>query len=267
MTDLDTGRHSLYYRMIDLTPPWIESPETILFHHGVGAQTDCWSGWIGALADRYRLVLFDLPGHGNSREASPRITIEDMATDVLTLADAVGCARFHLVGESIGGTVVLRVAAENAARLLSLTVSNGAHRGGAIEHLDFWQEVIDREGMSAWSDRMMKARFLDNTLEPDVWRWYQRQQASADPDTVLALMRALVDTDLSDVLPDIQVPALLLHPDSSPFIPVPVMADLHARLPDAQLRIFPNSAHGLPFSHARECSEALRQFLEEIDQA
>ena len=59
-----------------------------------------------------------------------------------------------------------------------------------------------------------------------------------------------------------KVPTLLLHPDSSPFIPVPIMADLHALIPGAQLRIFPYAKHGLPFSHADECSQALRAFLD-----
>jgi pimeloyl-ACP methyl ester carboxylesterase len=40
------------------------------------------------------------------------------------------------------------------------------------------------------------------------------------------------------------------------------MADLHALIPGAQLRIFPHAKHGLPFSHADECSQALRAFLD-----
>jgi pimeloyl-ACP methyl ester carboxylesterase len=42
------------------------------------------------------------------------------------------------------------------------------------------------------------------------------------------------------------------------------MADLHERIPNAQLKIFPDAKHGLPFSHASECSQALRQFLDRI---
>jgi pimeloyl-ACP methyl ester carboxylesterase len=79
---------------------------------------------------------------------------------------------------------------------------------------------------------------------------------------VLALLATLVGTNLSAQLSDMAVPTLLMHPDSSPFIDVPTMADLYARLPNAQMRIFPHAKHGLPFSHAEACSQTMRTFLD-----
>jgi len=56
---------------------------------------------------------------------------------------------------------------------------------------------------------------------------------------------------------------LLMHGDSSPFIPVSVMADLKSKLPDARLQVFARAKHGLPFSHAAACAQTLRRFLDE----
>jgi pimeloyl-ACP methyl ester carboxylesterase len=262
MAELNTGKHNLHYEVINLTAPWVEPAETILFHHGVGANWRCWLGWAAALQDRYRLVAFDLPGHGQSQPGDGGITIDDMVGDTIALADALDCAKFHLVGESVGGTVALQTAIEHPERLLSLTVSNGAHIGGGIQNLDFWHEMIGGAGMGAWSDRMMAHRFFSGALSAAQHDWYQAQQASADPDTVLALLATLVGTDLSADLPDMAVPTLLMHPDSSPFIDVPTMADLYARLSNAQMRIFPDAKHGLPFSHAEACSQTMRAFLD-----
>ncbi len=266
MPELKSGGHNLHYQIIDLTAPWAEAPETILFHHGVGANWRCWLGWAAALQDRYRLVVFDLPGHGSSQPGDDAITIEAMVRDTIALADAVDCAKFHLVGESVGGTVALQTAIEHPDRLSSLTVSNGAHVGGGIRNLDFWHDMIGGEGgMAAWSERMMEHRFFPGALSEDMAAWYRTQQASADPGTVLALLAALVGTDLSARLPDMTVPTLLMHPDSSPFIDVPTMADLYAHLPDAQMHIFPHAKHGLPFSHAEACSQTLRAFLDRLN--
>ena len=264
MADLNTGTHNIHYEVIDLTAPWIEAPETILFHHGVGANWRCWLGWTPALTDRYRIVAFDMPGHGQSQPGDDAITIAALTDNLISLADAVDCAKFHLVGESIGGTVALQFAIDHPDRLLSLTVSNGAHIGGSIENVNNWDDVITGQGMNAWSDQMMAGRFFEGALEATAWTWYHRQQASADGGTVLALLRTLVDADLSDQLAGITLPTLLLHPDSSPFVPVPIMADLHAHIPNAQLKVFPDAKHGLPFSHARECAQALRIFLDGI---
>ena len=57
------------------------------------------------------------------------------------------------------------------------------------------------------------------------------------------------------------MPVLLLHPDSSPFIPVALMAELREALSDARLRVFPRARHGLPFSHAGECAQEMARFV------
>ena len=71
--------------------------------------------------------------------------------------------------------------------------------------------------------------------------------------------------DLTAGLGEIRCPTLLLHPDGSPFIPVPIMAELHRLLPDAELNVFGHARHGLPFSHAVQCSACLRDFLARRD--
>ncbi len=72
----------------------------------------------------------------------------------------------------------------------------------------------------------------------------------------------LIGTDLTPRLSEITCPVLLLHPDSSPLIPVPVMAELHRLLSDARLNVIGPARHGLPFSHAQQCSSLLRSFLD-----
>lgn len=263
MPMLETDDGAVSYALREPTSPWLGEAETILFHHGVGACGPCWGGWMPALLERYRLLTFDLPGHGASPVASGPLSMDRLAATVLALADAAGCERFHLVGESIGGTVALKVAVEHGPRLRSLTISNGAHLGASIENLENWRGLIDGPGgMASWSAMMMERRFHADALSAAQRDWYQRQQATADGATVLALAEALVGTDLGEAARGVDVPTLLLHPDSSPFIPVPAMADLHARLPRARLQIFAHARHGLPFSHAAACASVLRDFLD-----
>lgn len=265
MPDLSVAGCKLHYDVVDLTPPWQGGAETILFHHGLGATSGAWAAWLPILAGRYRLVTFDMRGHGRSEHPRPDAALDlaRLRDDLFAVADAAGAERFHLVGESIGGTIALAAASEQPARLLTLTVSNGAHVGGSIQSIDDWKRIVDAGGMPAWSRHMMGKRFFDGAIDAAMWRWYEREQAAASPDVVLRAVRLLAGADLSAHLPAVRMPVLLLHADSSPFIPVGVMADLKARLPDARLQVFAHARHGLPFSHAAECAQVLRGFLEE----
>jgi len=262
MTEIQYRGGNLSYDVIDLTPPWIAAPDTILFHHGVGASMGCWAGWLPALAGRYRIVRFDMRGHGGSPvPVNFEWSLDGMVDDLLAVADAAGAVRFHLVGESIGGTVALACAARSGGRLRSLIVCNGAHFGGSIRNVESWRGIIERDGMAGWSAHMMEQRFVEGGLDAARAAWFEAQQAAAEPGAILDALAVLTGVDLAPELGEIAASTLILHPDSSPFIPVEVMADLHRRIAGARLRVFPQARHGLPFSHDCECAAAVRDFL------
>ena len=252
------------YEVIDHVAAWESPAQTVLFHHGLGACSAVWDGWTSALVNRHRLVRFDMRGHGAS-PLPPEFewSLDAMVDDMRAVADAAGAERFHLVGESTGGTVALAFAARYSGRVLSVTVSNGTHQGGAIENLAPWRRIIDEEGMAAWSAHMMGQRFFDGTLTDAMRRWYETQQASAEPRAILDAAAMLLGVDLLPELGRVACPVLLLHPDSSPFIPVETMAGLKRALPDARLQVFARARHGLPFSHAAECAAAVAGFIDE----
>ena len=259
----------LHCDVVDQTLPWMTEPQTILFHHGLGASSRTWAAWVPVLADRYRIIRFDMRGHGRSGHPAPgaELSLDTLAEDLFGVADSVGAHRFHLVGESIGGTIALLAAIHRSERIRTLTVSNGAHIGGSIQSTQDWQQIIAARGMSGWSAHMMPKRFFERAISREMWRWYEHEQANANADFVLQAVRLLVGADLSPDLDRVRVPVLLMHGDSSPFIAPAVMADLKSKLADARLQVFAHARHGLPFSHATACAQTLRRFLEEVDKA
>ena len=136
------------FELIDLTPPWIERPETVVMHHGIGAVRAIWRGWLPALVDRYRVLLFDMRGHGEARSTSAApVSLETLVDDLLSVMDEAGLGRAHLVGESIGGTIALAAALRAPERVQTLTISNGAHVGTQLQALHDWRAIMDRGGM------------------------------------------------------------------------------------------------------------------------
>src|SRR5579862_8970338 len=110
----------IHYEVVDLTPPWLAAPETILFHHGLGASSGVWAEWLPLLADRFRLVTFDMRGHGRSgrpQEGSGDTSLASITEDAFAVADAARAERFHFVGESIGGTIALNAAIRHPDRI------------------------------------------------------------------------------------------------------------------------------------------------------
>jgi len=255
---------ALHYDAVDIVAPWQTKGLPIVFHHGIGSSAMLWRGWFPALIDRYPVIAFDMRGCGRSVQpaADFKWSLQRMVDDLFAVADAAGLERFHLVGESLGGTVALAAAIERPDRIATLTVSNGAHLGSSIQRVEVWRGQLDRGDSAGWSRAFMPDRFHPGALDAEREAWFEAQQAEWPRDTILNILGVLVGTDLTPRLENIRCPVLLLHPDGSPFIPVPVMAELHRLLPDARLNVVGPARHGLPFSHASQCAGLLPSFLD-----
>ncbi len=258
----------LYYNILDITPEWIENPETILFHHGVGANTEIWAEWIPVLGMQYRIVRFDMRGFGRSvGNNTNALTFETMAQDVNVVANECGLDRFHLAGESIGGTLALFYALTYPERLKTLTLSNTAFRGGVIQNVESWNTLLREQGTAAWSKNMMEKRFYDDAAMSTAKRnWFEQQQSTHPIDSIIDARDILVDCDLGSRLGEVKLPVLLLHADASPFISVNQMAEMHSKLAHSDFHVFNHAKHGLPFSHATECANTLLHFLQKFKQ-
>jgi pimeloyl-ACP methyl ester carboxylesterase len=254
----------IFYDVIDRTAPWCAEPETVVFNHGIGIDHRMWTKWIPALIDRYRLVLLDMRGFGRSSvpPADAAWSMDLLAGDLFAVARAAGAGRFHFVGESMGGTVGLCSYFHDPKSIRTITVSNGAHIGATLRNLNDWRDVIRDRGMTGWSAMMTQHRFYDDGLEAAERAWFSRAQEACSADSCLNALGVLRGVDLTAKLSEIPVPVLLLHGDSSPFIPASITADLHAGLPDSEMQIFRHAKHGLPLSHGAQCSRALRAFLD-----
>jgi pimeloyl-ACP methyl ester carboxylesterase len=260
---LDRPGGALHFEIIDVTAPWVDDAPLVVFHHGVGVNADLWAEWLPELVDRYRIARFDTRGFGRSAVPGAGFawSLDGFADDVLAVAHAAGAERFHLVGESLGGTVALHLAARRPGALASLTVSNCAHRGGSIQRAREWRAFIQARGMKAWAEMLTPMRLDRNASEAKA-RWFDHVQAETSADAVCDVADLLIGSDISAELAAIRTPTLLLAPAQSPFVPLGVMQDIHARIAGSELVVFDDARHGLPCSHGRECGRALRAFLD-----
>ncbi len=111
------GTNKIYYVTVG------KGPHTIVFVHGWACNLDSWRDQVPALSDKARLVLIDLPGHGQSDKPHTAYTMDFFASAVLAVMDDAHVDKATLVGHSMGGPViccVYRKAPERVAALVSV---------------------------------------------------------------------------------------------------------------------------------------------------
>jgi pimeloyl-ACP methyl ester carboxylesterase len=126
---------------------------------GAGVVGEGWRPQIDGLRDRYSILALDNRGIGASTCSARTLTVEDMAADVLAVADAEGLERFHLAGHSIGGLVAQEIALRAPQRVLTLALFCSFERGRQAARLTpgiIWSGLRTRIG----SRTMRRLAFL-----------------------------------------------------------------------------------------------------------
>lgn len=153
----------------------------ILFAHSVGCDLTLWDRQIESVGARYRIIRYDMRGHGGSDAPQGAYRIEQLGLDAIMILDVLGVARAHFCGLSLGGTVGQWMALNAPERLASLALCDTAARLGTVER---WQARID--DAAAGGTRSI--------ADMSMTRFFSEAFRKRDPDEVERFRQILIDT-------------------------------------------------------------------------
>jgi pimeloyl-ACP methyl ester carboxylesterase len=245
----------------------------VLFQHFRG-NLDSWDpALIDALATGRRVVTFDNAGVGGSAGTTPD-TIEQMARDAIAFLAAMELGQADLLGFSIGSFVAQQIALVRPAIVRRLVLASSAPKGAA--------------GMHGWAAGVMDAVGTPHTAPEGYLDVFFARSASSLQAGREALRRMYARTDgrdeattwatreaqydavcawgipehaLLERLSALGMPVFVANGDSDPMILPRYSYLLAGLIPDARLKIYPDSAHGFLFQHHAEFAADVAAFL------
>jgi pimeloyl-ACP methyl ester carboxylesterase len=249
----------------------------VLLQHFRG-NLDNWDpALVDALAAKRRVVTFDNVGVGATSGATPSI-VETMAHDAIAFVDAMGLERIDLLGFSIGSFVAQEITLIRPDMLRRLVLASAAPQGapgmrgwapaviaavGGREpnpqgYLDVFFANTDT---SRQAGQEAAGRIFGRTTNRDEPTSWQTRQAQYD--AICAW--GIPNHALLERVTGIQLPVFVANGDSDPMILPRYSYLLAGLLPDARLKIYPDSAHGFLFQHHSEFAADVHAFLGEPD--
>ena len=247
----------------------------VLLQHFRG-NLDNWDpALIDALDADRRVVAFDNVGVGSSTGATPN-TVEAMARDAIAFVDAIGLERIDLLGFSLGSFVAQEIALIRPDLLRRVVLASSAPQGAAGMH-GWAPEVIGAVGapetspagylsvffaptdISRRAGQECAGRIFGRTVERDVPTSWQTRQAQYDA----VCTWGIPNHALLERVTAIELPVFVANGDSDPMILPRYSRLLAGLLPDARIRIYPDSAHGFLFQHHAAFAADVNEFLAE----
>jgi pimeloyl-ACP methyl ester carboxylesterase len=247
----------------------------VLLQHFRG-NLDSWDpALVDALASDRRVVLFNNVGVASTTGTTPA-TIEAMAHDAIDLIAAMNLEQIDLLGFSIGSFVAQEVALIRPDVLRRVVLASSAPQGAAGMH-GWAPEVIGAvgapqttpegyisvffapTGTSREAGQQAARRIFGRTTNRDMPTTWQTRQAQYD--AVCAW--GIPNHSLLERVAAINLPVFVANGDSDPMIRPRYSYLLAGLLPDARLRIYPDSAHGFLFQHHSQFAADVNSFLAE----
>jgi pimeloyl-ACP methyl ester carboxylesterase len=245
----------------------------VLLQHFRG-NLDNWDpALIDALASTRRVVTFDNAGVGGSSAITPD-TIGQMARDAIAFLAAIGLDQADLLGFSIGSFVAQEIALTRPGLVRRLILASSAPQGAAGMH-GWAAEVIGAVGTPEPSPEGYLGIFFTGSAasrqagQEALQRMYGRTQdrdKATTWQTRLAQYDAVCDWGIPNHallqrLSALSMPVLVANGDSDPMILPHYSYLLAGLIPQAQVMIYPDSAHGFLFQHAAEFAADVEAFL------
>jgi pimeloyl-ACP methyl ester carboxylesterase len=244
--------------------------EPILFVHGFPLSHQMWEAQIAALSSRYRCIAPDLRGFGESTVTPGFVGMDQMATDLSALLVALQVeSPVTLCGLSMGGYVAWQFWKLHRGQLGRLILCDTRAIADTPEAREQrWQaaERVERDGPGFLADAMLPRLYCQATRtgRPGLVEAARQQIEHNPPQGIAAAARGMaIRPDVTDWLPEIQVPALLITGEEDAISSVGEMKSIAEALPRARQVVIAQAGHMAPEEQPDAVNAAILEFLQQ----
>src|SRR5271169_1164581 len=258
---IKSGDAEIAYRVIGEGPP-------VILLHPFPANHEFWLPVARVLATRYRVVLPDLRGHGDSGVGEGPATMEKHAADIAAVMDAADVGRAPMIGVSIGGYALFEFWRRHRGRIAALGLCNTKAAADPPEaragRLQAANDVIER-GTGPFFESMIPRLLGKSTREtrPDLVAGALNMMRKMSPEDVAQVQRGMAERpDSVETLKTINVPTLIVTGDEDILTGLNEAELMRQHISGSQLRVIPKAGHYSPWEQPVDAGKLLMQFLQ-----
>ena len=240
-----------------------EGRPVLVFGNSLGTTWELWDGEVAALADAWRIVRFDHPGHGRSPLPDGAFTVGSIADAVLGLVEELGLERPTFCGLSLGGTVGMAAARLAPDRIERLVLCCTSARFGEPEGWHDRARLVRAGGTAVVAERVLERWFTDEMRRTDTATTdrFRKMLEAIPSEGYAACCEALALWDARGDLGAISARTLVVAGEQDVATPPADGAFLAESIPGATLTVLPGAAHLANIEQPELFERALVEFL------
>lgn len=242
----------------------------IIFIHGFPFNKSMWNLQVDSLKDNYRLITYDIRGHGSSDAGNEDFSIELFADDLIGLMDGLKIERATLCGLSMGGYIALYAAEKYRKRFDALILADTQCIADTPEAKQKRKKAIDsirENGVLKYAEESVKNLFASESFTTrvkevtDVREMIVKTSEQSIINTLLALS---VRKETCHILGEIEVPVLIMVGNEDKLTPPDAARFMHEKIKGSLLKIIDHAGHVSNLENPGDFNIGLREFLSSV---
>jgi 3-oxoadipate enol-lactonase len=240
-----------------------EGAHVLVLSNSLGTTQELWSRQLHELAERFRVLTYDHPGHGASELPEQPCTVEGLAGGLLALLDELGLERVSLCGVSLGGMVGMALALRAPERVERLVLACTSAYLGPPEGWTERARIVRTDGMEAIAETVVGRWFTDELTreEPDTVARFRATLAAMPPEGYARCCEAVGGWDARERLSSISAPVLVVAGEDDPATPVEHARLIASRVAGSRLVVLERAAHLANVERANAFTAAVLEHL------
>ena len=247
-----------------------DDAQVIIFIHGFPFNKSMWNMQVEALEDHYRVITYDVRGHGGSDAGSVDFSIELFVDDLFSLMEALKIDKTMLCGLSMGGYIALNAIEHAPKSFNALILCDTSCKADAPETKVKRMKAINsvkNNGVEAYADESLSNLFAPEsfaTMKEEITKM-KEMIVNTSKESICKTLQALsVRVDTCDKLPDIKVPVLIMVGKKDKITPYSEAHLIHEKIKGSILHIIGHAAHLSNIENPYDFNKQLRKFADSV---
>jgi len=235
----------------------------LVLSNSLGTTQELWARQLPELAERFRVLTYEHPGHGESELPGRPCTVEALAHGLLALLDELDIDSASFCGVSLGGMIGMALALEAPQRVDRLVLSCTTAHLGPPEASTERARTVRTDGVEAVADTVVGRWFMPefSRAEPETVARFRAMLASTPPEGYARCCEAVGAWDARERISAISAPVLVVAGAEDPATPIEHAELIASRIPGARLHVLEGAAHIANVEQAKGFTQAVLEHL------
>lgn len=247
-----------------------DNAPVIIFIHGFPLNKAMWDKQVREFKENYRVIAYDIRGHGDSDAGSDDFSIELFVRDLLSLMDALKVDKTILCGFSLGGYIALNAIEnypERFSALLLCDTNCTADSPEAKEKRMKAIESIKEKGLEQYAEESLKKLFTPISISKQIEEIaiVREMIMKTSKQSLYKILHAMADrADTCTKLHEIKVPVLILVGKADEITPPDVALAMHEKIKSSTIHSIDHAGHLSNMENPKQFNNQLRKFFETL---